>query len=289
MPIATVYTSSGALSMEGPAANGAVSMASKDKSDILIDCSNCQRPIASNRYAPHLSSCLGLSNGTRRGAARGAVGKPKLVNEGSRSNSPQIAVQEDGQHTPTPPRKGRPPKNTTPKKPKPKGTSDVDRITSPLQNQRPTSPSPSPSLKGLPSASTTHTNYPKIPSGLRASSTTSAAGPLASHLSPSPHAAGAEVEEGESAYSPSQSPTRSSSPESDGRRITHTGPPVTGVATAKTGSKSVPGKTAPPSYENIRTTAPITITRHNDPDYVGVDGDDLVDTESSDDGDGEQD
>ncbi|KAG8859129.1 hypothetical protein FRB96_004699 [Tulasnella sp. 330] len=259
---------------------------SKDKAEILIDCLNCPRSIASNRFAPHLSSCLGLGNGTRRGAARGTAGKAKLIAEGSRSNSPQIPAQDEGLQQPAPARKGRPPKNSTPKRPK----SKADRTTPPTftspvsaQNQRLGSASPSPSIKGLPSSSSIHNNYPKIPSGLRSSSTTSAHGPQAPQVPSSSHAAGAEIEDAESTYSPSQSPTRSSSPGS-GRHGSTVPIALLASGIPKTATKTISGKTAPPTYEAARPTVPITITRHNDPDYVGVDGDDLVDTESDDDG-----
>ncbi|KIJ45732.1 hypothetical protein M422DRAFT_778912 [Sphaerobolus stellatus SS14] len=54
--------------------------APKDKSDanIYFDCSNCQKKISSNRYAPHLSGCLGLGTGSRRGAIRNASAKNRL-------------------------------------------------------------------------------------------------------------------------------------------------------------------------------------------------------------------
>jgi len=39
----------------------------------MLRCALCSPQIASNRYAPHLSSCIGLGTGTRRGAARGNV------------------------------------------------------------------------------------------------------------------------------------------------------------------------------------------------------------------------
>lgn len=35
--------------------------------------------MASNRYASHLSGCIGIGTGTRRGAARGATSKSKYV------------------------------------------------------------------------------------------------------------------------------------------------------------------------------------------------------------------
>ncbi|KAF9557854.1 hypothetical protein CPC08DRAFT_30681 [Agrocybe pediades] len=52
----------------------------------LLECVSCQRMLAPNRYAPHLSSCMGLST-ARRGAVRGSV-KPKQPSEAGRSVSP---------------------------------------------------------------------------------------------------------------------------------------------------------------------------------------------------------
>ncbi|KAF5382953.1 hypothetical protein D9757_006285 [Collybiopsis confluens] len=53
---------------------------------IHLKCVNCERTIASNRYAPHLSSCMGLNN-SRRGAVRGTI-KSKQSSDAGRSGSP---------------------------------------------------------------------------------------------------------------------------------------------------------------------------------------------------------
>ncbi|ESK98452.1 hypothetical protein Moror_202 [Moniliophthora roreri MCA 2997] len=53
---------------------------------ILLECMHCQRPIASNRFAPHLEKCLGLSS-SRRTTNRGTV-KSKQASDTGRSNSP---------------------------------------------------------------------------------------------------------------------------------------------------------------------------------------------------------
>ncbi|KAH9487132.1 hypothetical protein JR316_0001201 [Psilocybe cubensis] len=53
----------------------------------LLECVSCQRQLAPNRYAPHLTTCLGLST-SRRGAVRGNATKPKQSSEGGRSASP---------------------------------------------------------------------------------------------------------------------------------------------------------------------------------------------------------
>ncbi|KII93669.1 hypothetical protein PLICRDRAFT_49690 [Plicaturopsis crispa FD-325 SS-3] len=67
---------------------GASTPSSKSDGNIYFDCLNCKRPIASNRYAPHLSGCMGLGTGSRRGAARGANAKSKTASEAARSASP---------------------------------------------------------------------------------------------------------------------------------------------------------------------------------------------------------
>lgn len=65
----------------------------KDKTDgnIYFECTNCQKKIASNRYAPHLSGCLGIGTGSRRGAARNASAKNRLGPELERGASPAVS------------------------------------------------------------------------------------------------------------------------------------------------------------------------------------------------------
>ncbi|THH26653.1 hypothetical protein EUX98_g7532 [Antrodiella citrinella] len=72
----------------------------KSEGTAYFECENCKRQIASNRYAPHLSSCLGLGN-SRRGAIRNANTKTKLTSEAGRSASPYMGsdhgnVSDDG-------------------------------------------------------------------------------------------------------------------------------------------------------------------------------------------------
>ncbi|KAF5312046.1 hypothetical protein D9619_003346 [Psilocybe cf. subviscida] len=57
-----------------------------DSGTIYFECVSCTRQIASNRYAPHLSSCMGLGN-ARRGAMRGSA-KVKQPSDAGRSISP---------------------------------------------------------------------------------------------------------------------------------------------------------------------------------------------------------
>ncbi|WVF68601.1 hypothetical protein IAT40_003371 [Kwoniella sp. CBS 6097] len=60
--------------------------------NVFFECLVCSRSIASNRYAPHLSSCLGLNGSTRRGAARSAAVKARLGSNNDRSSpSPYTA------------------------------------------------------------------------------------------------------------------------------------------------------------------------------------------------------
>ncbi|ORY34883.1 hypothetical protein BCR39DRAFT_515359 [Naematelia encephala] len=65
--------------------------------NVFFDCLVCSRPIASNRYAPHLSSCLGF-NGGRRGAARSAANKARLGAHDRSSPSPYTG-DSDGEST----------------------------------------------------------------------------------------------------------------------------------------------------------------------------------------------
>ncbi|TCD70064.1 hypothetical protein EIP91_005045 [Steccherinum ochraceum] len=72
----------------------------KSEGTVYFECENCKRQIASNRYAPHLSSCLGLGN-SRRSAVRNATSKTKLASEAGRSASPYVGsdagnVSDDG-------------------------------------------------------------------------------------------------------------------------------------------------------------------------------------------------
>ncbi|ODO06896.1 hypothetical protein I350_04256 [Cryptococcus amylolentus CBS 6273] len=61
----------------------------------FFDCLVCSRPIASNRYAPHLAKCLNLGGSTRRVAARSAAVKARLGTGHDRS-SPSPYLGSDG-------------------------------------------------------------------------------------------------------------------------------------------------------------------------------------------------
>ncbi|KAI0639173.1 hypothetical protein C8Q77DRAFT_43884 [Trametes polyzona] len=70
--------------------NTPVNGASKDGT-VYLACLECNREIASNRYATHLSACMGIGN--RRGAARNATAKAKLGSEQGKSASPRLASE----------------------------------------------------------------------------------------------------------------------------------------------------------------------------------------------------
>ncbi|KAJ4476726.1 hypothetical protein J3R30DRAFT_3488544 [Lentinula aciculospora] len=101
---------------------------------IHLECVNCQRMVASNRYAPHLSNCMGL-NSSRRGAVRGST-KAKQPSDAGRSGSPASEVgylSDDG-------------KTTQKSKGKSK-TKRTDEAEFNLKRKRPLSPQISPSKK----------------------------------------------------------------------------------------------------------------------------------------------
>ncbi|GJE87788.1 Sgf11 domain-containing protein [Phanerochaete sordida] len=68
----------GTRALDGSSANGT----DTPTGNIYFECSVCKRQIASNRYAPHLSSCMGLGN-SRRGATRNASSKARSSDAGS--------------------------------------------------------------------------------------------------------------------------------------------------------------------------------------------------------------
>ncbi|WRT69514.1 uncharacterized protein IL334_006500 [Kwoniella shivajii] len=64
--------------------------------NVFFECLVCSRSVASNRYAPHLSSCLGLNGSTRRGAARSAAVKARLGTNDRSSPSPYVMGSSKG-------------------------------------------------------------------------------------------------------------------------------------------------------------------------------------------------
>ncbi|KAJ7357145.1 hypothetical protein DFH08DRAFT_475418 [Mycena albidolilacea] len=188
-----------------PAANGSASTGTstptKSDGNLYLECLHCSRQIASNRYAPHLSSCMGLSQ-SRRGAARGSAAKPKQPSEagGRSTGSPEATLSDDGGS----PNKG---------KGKAKGKTDVN-----LKRKRPESPQLTPNKKqkkqsaggspvsrikagsdvsGIPTSvlrSPSTSSQSKVPSKLRDSSTASvverSATPSSRFSSPAPDSPG---------------------------------------------------------------------------------------------------
>ncbi|PPR07672.1 hypothetical protein CVT24_003815 [Panaeolus cyanescens] len=61
-------------------------VSTKGDGNLILECVSCSRQIASNRYAPHLASCMGLAT-ARRNAAR-AGSKAKVPSDAGRSASP---------------------------------------------------------------------------------------------------------------------------------------------------------------------------------------------------------
>ncbi|KAI0374404.1 hypothetical protein BV20DRAFT_961553 [Pilatotrama ljubarskyi] len=89
-----------------PSATGTNTPVSGNGKDgtVYFACVECKREIASNRYATHLSGCMGIGN--RRGAARNATAKSKLGTEFGKSASPRLAseaahLSDDGGKAPT--------------------------------------------------------------------------------------------------------------------------------------------------------------------------------------------
>jgi len=240
--------------------------------------------MASNRYASHLSGCIGIGTGTRRAAARGATSKSKLGSDAGRSASPYPA-SENGNASdhnasqpppPGPKKKGRPPKN----KPKPPAqvasnaaaavNDDGDALSN-MNRKRPGSPLSSPTkntkkqkVSGTPLArggSNTQLGPPgtksqsKIPSRLRESSIAS------SFLEPD--ATG--VSPGSRSSSPATAATPTSSVFGNGK--------PNGAIGAGGGSGVVEEKRLPPRPPSPPRPPP-PITRRPETDYlVDVEGD----------------
>ncbi|KAJ8084285.1 hypothetical protein PM082_003053 [Marasmius tenuissimus] len=159
---------------EGKSGNGGTSVNSSPtkEGNVYLDCVNCNRPFASNRYAAHLSSCLGLSS-ARRGPGRSATVKSKSSDAG-RSDSPASErgnMSEDNES-----------KSSAKGKLKSKGKRTEEAEIN-LKRKRPASPQVSPTKKpkakqltpsfnrNSPIPSSSLGSQAKIPSKLRDSST----------------------------------------------------------------------------------------------------------------------
>lgn len=66
---------------------------SKPDGNIFFECMVCKRQVASNRFAPHLSACMGTGTGSRRAAPRGTNLKAKIPIEPGRSASPYLGSE----------------------------------------------------------------------------------------------------------------------------------------------------------------------------------------------------
>ncbi|KAF8640935.1 hypothetical protein AX17_000582 [Amanita inopinata Kibby_2008] len=74
--------------LNGTGTSTPTSSAKTDNNTPYLECVNCNRQIAASRYAPHLSSCMGLAT-ARRGAVRASASvKSKQTSETLRSDSP---------------------------------------------------------------------------------------------------------------------------------------------------------------------------------------------------------
>ncbi|KAI0651621.1 hypothetical protein C8Q79DRAFT_47965 [Trametes meyenii] len=74
-----------------PSATGTNTPVNGKDGTVYFECLECKREIASNRYATHLSGCMGIGN--RRGAARSATAKSKLASELGKSSSPRLGSE----------------------------------------------------------------------------------------------------------------------------------------------------------------------------------------------------
>ncbi|KZW02147.1 hypothetical protein EXIGLDRAFT_736854 [Exidia glandulosa HHB12029] len=70
--------------------------------NVMLECMNCKRSVASNRFAQHLSGCLGLAGGARRTNARTATSKVKALSP-DRNSSPSPKKMKKAQQPKLPP------------------------------------------------------------------------------------------------------------------------------------------------------------------------------------------
>ncbi|KAI0336055.1 hypothetical protein GY45DRAFT_1342176 [Cubamyces sp. BRFM 1775] len=268
-----------------PSGTGANTPVNGKDGTIYLECVECKRSIASNRYASHLASCMGLGN--RRGAARNVTAKSKLGSEFGKSASPRLAseaahLSDDGGKPLPPPPKG---------KGKAKGKKTDDIVLN-ANGKRTASPSISPAKKskkqkttGPPSARVKHDpdspaspanllpvapGAARVPSRLRESSIASSL--QRDHRSSSP-----------------DSPTRLSSPARSisTQASTVIRSPAISSATIKTKQTNGKGRgaPAPPRLPSPpRPPPPVPIIRMPDTDYlVDVEGEETgssTDTDS---------
>ncbi|KAF9480469.1 hypothetical protein BDN70DRAFT_905784 [Pholiota conissans] len=238
-----------------PNGTGTSTPTSQKDGNIILECVSCSRQIASNRYAPHLSSCMGLST-ARRGAARTST-KIKAPSDPGRSVSP---MSDAGQASDDMKANGK-------SKSKAKGKKPSDEGDFSLKRKRPDSPQISPNkkakkgkpsgspvsrvkadpdLSGLPTNShfSPSTNsHSKVPSKLRDSSTASFLERSSSSRESSPEG-GPFVATPASSFS-SQSPARPLAAASKITAAVRGRPPATGTGPPK---RHTPPNRPPPIH-----------------------------------------
>lgn len=226
--------------------------------NILFECPVCKRQVASNRYAPHLSGCMGIGTGSRRAAARGTL-KTKLPIETIRSDSP-LQGSENGNFSDD---------NSGAKvKAKSKGkNTDDDEFN--LKRKQPVSPQTSPTKKpkkqktaGAVASrlkdSTATGSQSKIPSKLRSSSTASFLDRDRSATPASQSSSGTPIATSVSSVISGQSPAG-------------TGPPKRG---RPKGSKTGMGRGAAALAAQVKRPSPPRPPPPPQPDYlIDVEGD----------------
>ncbi|KAH9947660.1 hypothetical protein B0H21DRAFT_737467 [Amylocystis lapponica] len=178
----------------------------KSDGNVYFECGICNKRVASNRYAPHLSNCMGLSS-SRRGAARSATTKTKLAAEAGRSTSPYLGsengnISDDGKTTVKGKGKSR--------------AKRTDEAEFSLNRKRPGSPSISPNKKpkkaktsGSPAVRAKTDDLPGSPSGALPSSLTASQSKVPSRLRDSSIVSSIQHDQQSSS---SDSPSRLSSP-----------------------------------------------------------------------------
>ncbi|KIJ68724.1 hypothetical protein HYDPIDRAFT_173384 [Hydnomerulius pinastri MD-312] len=243
--------------------------------NILFECTVCKRQIASNRYAPHLSSCMGLGTGARRGAARGANLKAKVPIEPGRSASPYLGSENGNISDDNSNGKG-------------KGRSKgklADEAEFNLKRKRPVSPQTSPVKKQKKQKTTAHllasqtlqvpsSSQSKVPSKLRSSSTASFLDRERSSTPGSQSSAGTPIATSTSSANSAQSPAGTGPPKRGRPKGSKTGMGRGAAALAAQIKRPSPPRPPPPPV-------PIRI----EPDYlVDVEGEETgssTDTDGS--------
>ncbi|KAL7285698.1 hypothetical protein ACG7TL_000803 [Trametes sanguinea] len=289
---------------QSPAATGTNTPVNGKDGTVYFECLECKRQastlshvelavtalrrlpllIASNRYAPHLSSCMGIGN--RRGATRNATAKSKLGSDFGKSASPRLAseaahLSDDG---------GKPLAATKGKsKAKPKKTASEDVILN-SNGKRTASPSISPVKKSKKQkTAATPANRVKLDPDSPLSSgnllpPTSTASRVPSRLRESSVASSFQRDRRSSSPdSPRSSPARSISTQAS----TVIRSPAISSATIKTKQTNGKGRgaPAPPRLPSPpRPPPPVPIIRMPDTDYlVDVEGEETgssTDTDS---------